>query len=150
MIIRRAREGDVSELADMSLQFLTSELAYDRNLHVPSKEEFYNFWIRTLDNQRNVVLVAEEEELLGYVYGWFMRDFFLFKESRAYISDLFVKPEFRGNGVGSSLLTHIIDVFRKGGVRFVYADVYCRNTSALGFWKKNGFDVESFTLVRQL
>ena len=150
MIIRRANQKDIPELVDMSLQLLTSELAYDENLRIPSEEEFHNFWTRTINNKRNVVLVAEETELVGYIYGWFMKNFFLFREPRGYISDLFVKPSFRGRGVGSSLLSEIIKVFQKNGVTFVYVDVYSGNSSALEFWKKKGFEVESFTMVRKL
>ncbi len=150
MIIRDANKNDVRELVQMSLELITSELDYDRNLRIPSEDELYNFWNRIINSRRHMVLVAEKEELMGYAYGWFMRDYFIFRKQRAYLSDVFVKQNFRGMGVGSSLVNELLKVFRENGVKFVYVDVYSRNTHTLKFWKKNGFEVESFTLVREL
>lgn len=150
MIVREAEVKDISELVDMSVQLLTYELFYDENLRKPSENELYDFWNRTVNNKRCVVLVAEKKNLVGYVYGWFMRDYFIFRKPRAYISDLFVKPEFRRRGIGTLLVNELLKYFRENGVKFVYVDVYSRNDSALRFWEKNGFDTESVTLVKKL
>jgi len=55
---------------------------------------------------------------------------------------IIVKKGFRGKGIGSILLRKCIRAARKLGIENVFAEVAATN-SAIGFFKKNGFEIKS-------
>ena len=67
-----------------------------------------------------------------------------------YLEDLYVKPEFRGNGVGKGLLKKIIETAKErdcGRVEWVVLDW---NTPAIEFYKKLGAEEMKDWLVYRL
>jgi GNAT superfamily N-acetyltransferase len=55
-----------------------------------------------------------------------------------HLEDLFVRPEFRGKGIGKALLTHIAAIaVAEGCARFQW-DVLEWNTPAIGFYEQMG------------
>jgi diamine N-acetyltransferase len=60
-----------------------------------------------------------------------------------YLEDLFVRPEFRGHGIGKALLQHLAALaLEKGCTRFVW-QVLDWNTPSLEFYKAHGARVMS-------
>jgi RimJ/RimL family protein N-acetyltransferase len=51
-------------------------------------------------------------------------------------------PEFRGQGLGSKLLSAVLDHAKKFGLEKVELNVYTSNTSAIALYKKFGFEQE--------
>jgi GNAT superfamily N-acetyltransferase len=66
-----------------------------------------------------------------------------------YLEDLFVRPEFRGHGIGKSLLLHLVQIAKKRACgRFEWA-VLDWNTPAIGFYKKLGAKpMDEWTIFR--
>jgi ribosomal protein S18 acetylase RimI-like enzyme len=65
------------------------------------------------------------------------------------ISDLYVSDSLRGQKVGSRLAVMAVDALRAQQVHSIEVQVLQRNTCALAFWQKQGFDAE-LTQVRLL
>jgi putative acetyltransferase len=51
-------------------------------------------------------------------------------------------PEFRGQGLGSKLLSAVLDHAKKFGLEKVELNVYTSNTPAVALYKKFGFEQE--------
>jgi GNAT superfamily N-acetyltransferase len=66
-----------------------------------------------------------------------------------YLEDLFVRPEFRGHGIGKSLLLHLVEVAKKRKCgRFEWA-VLDWNTPAIEFYKRLGArTMDEWTIFR--
>lgn len=64
-----------------------------------------------------------------------------------YIEDLFVSPEFRGRGVGKTLLDHVIAIGVKERVSKVEWYVNNANADALQFYKKMGARVLDYKSI---
>ena len=66
-----------------------------------------------------------------------------------YLEDLFVRPEFRGRGIGKSLLLHLAQIARKRKCgRFEWA-VLDWNTPAIGFYRRLGAKpMDEWTIFR--
>ena len=81
-----------------------------------------------------LVAVAEApERIIGYVIYWQVHD-------EVQINNIAVHPEFRGLGVGESLLKIVLERLRAEGVRFVSLEVRVSNTPARSLYKKLGFE----------
>ncbi|KAI3990856.1 hypothetical protein MKX01_006359 [Papaver californicum] len=63
------------------------------------------------------------------------------KVDRVYIMTLGVLAPYRGIGIGTKLLNHVIDLSSKQNVAEVYLHVQTNNDDALNFYKKFGFEV---------
>lgn len=94
-----------------------------------------------LDNEEDPVIVAECE---GRIIG------FLVLRIEGYggplcgmLDEFLVLPEYRGQGIGKSMLTMAIDILRSEGIRTLLCSAGCKNDFAHEFLPRNGFQVVS-------
>lgn len=122
MNIRPYREQDYREVLGIYAQSKLDELRFERTQFalLPLEEDR----VRHLGLFESTIYVYEEDEILGYgaIYD---------TEIRA----LFVKPDGRGRGIGSSLLKFLLT--RLSGT--VSLNVVKSNTPALHLYSKHGF-----------
>jgi GNAT superfamily N-acetyltransferase len=132
--IRGATEDDVPLLLS-----LIKELAeYERLSHeVVATEEMLR---GSLFGERRVA-----EALLGYLgddpagFALFFHNFSTFLgRPGIYLEDLYVRPEFRGAGVGRALLVHLAGLARERGCGRLEWSVLDWNEPAIGFYKGIG------------
>ncbi len=91
--------------------------------------------------KREVTLLAEEDgEPLGFTLA---RP----REGVGYVSDLYVRPDARGRGVGKVLLAAAVDALHAQGLTHVTLTVDEDNIPARTFYDRLGFSTESRTLV---
>jgi len=88
-------------------------------------------WIR--DPQDDIILVAKYgEKLVGMCLVHTLRDF-------AYCSVLFVHKDYRGKGVGSTLIHTVIEKLKKTGIPGFGLLVEEENIDSQAFYEKFGF-----------
>lgn len=63
--------------------------------------------------------------------------------SVAEIAEFYVRPEYRGAGVGTRAVELLLEEHRRRGTHLVEAAVLVRNNRARGFWERLGFLVRS-------
>ncbi|XP_076961111.1 uncharacterized protein LOC143637656 [Bidens hawaiensis] len=61
--------------------------------------------------------------------------------ARVYIMTLGVLAPYRGLGIGTQLLNHVLDLSSKENVSEVYLHVQTNNEDAINFYKKFGFEI---------
>jgi ribosomal protein S18 acetylase RimI-like enzyme len=97
-----------------------------------------------LEATESLVLLAEAEEPIGYLYAqfqirpasWARLELHVF-----YIHHLVVAPKHRHHGAGTALLSEALKVARARGIKRVELDVWSFNSEAKRFWSKHGFNV---------
>jgi len=95
------------------------------------------------------VVIAEcDGAAAGYALFFHNYSTFLCKRG-LYLEDLFVRPAFRGRGVGKQLLSHLAKIaVDRGCARFEWA-VLDWNESAIGFYRSLGAELmDSWTVMR--
>jgi len=74
------------------------------------------------------------------VLRWLMK--FDLKENEFYISNIGVDEKYRGKGIGTQLIKHIISEQQRKGTGKVYLDVEANNTNAKRLYESMGFKIE--------
>jgi len=86
------------------------------------------------------VAETEDKEIIGYA-TWFYT-YFTWSGKGMYIDDLFVKPEYRGTGIGKMLLNKIIDLARESKCHKLRWQVSWWNKPAIEFYEKMGAEID--------
>jgi GNAT superfamily N-acetyltransferase len=143
--IREAAEEDVS----LILAFIRELAEYERLAHeVVATEETLR---ESLFGERRVA-----EVLLGYVddepaaFALFFHNFSTFLgKPGIYLEDLFVRPRFRGAGLGRAMLSRLARLARERGCGRLEWWVLDWNEPAIGFYKGLGAEpMDDWTVYR--
>jgi ribosomal-protein-alanine N-acetyltransferase len=82
-----------------------------------------------------VVIVHEpDQRVAGYIIYWQIRD-------EVQITNIALHPDFRGRGIGETVLTVILKEVSGKGATFVTLEVRSSNTPAVSLYRKLGFKV---------
>ncbi|WP_425298950.1 GNAT family N-acetyltransferase [Rhizobium sullae] len=75
-------------------------------------------------------------ELDRNVVGWSARE-----SSPNYVSDLWVKPDHQGRGIGQALLLHLCDIMAAQGHVKARLDTHAKNSEAIRLYERCGFTI---------
>ncbi len=133
IVIRKATDDDIPAIFG-----LIQELAiYENGLHKVknSVEQMY------AEKDFFKCYVAENNgEIIGMSLYYFV--YYTWVGKALYLDDLFVKEEYRGNGVGKKLMRKMMDVAREEKCHRLRLQVLNWNSSAIEFYKKSGFNID--------
>jgi GNAT superfamily N-acetyltransferase len=85
----------------------------------------------------DVVIARIGAEAVGFAVWFFTYSTFLGRRG-LYLEDLFVKPEWRGRGIGRALLLHLADIANERGCGRMEWSVLNWNEPAIGFYRSLG------------
>lgn len=85
------------------------------------------------------LVVVHNDEIIGFASYYFA--YFSWTGKFIYLDDLYVKENFRGQGIGSALMQNIFDLGRKNNCKKVRWQVSNWNSDAIEFYKKLGAEV---------
>ena len=104
--IRKANIEDV----ELVLQFIKELADFEKLLHtVTATTELLKETIFGKDSNVEVAIAELDNQAVGFVLYFFNFSTFVGKKG-LYIEDLYVKPEFRGKGIGKSLLKYTAEI----------------------------------------
>ena len=138
-IIRDIQKGDLKVV----YQMLQELVEYDKILEKfnLTEEEMYNYlFSKKFPWACLVVENLFDNSLKGfllYTFSYINRAFHL--KPQVYIDHLYIKPDYRGFGVGNSLIEELKDRLKEHNVNRV--EVWCMKTNKIGnlFYRKIGF-----------
>lgn len=137
LIIRFAEVDDtadifslINELASYEkLSHLITTSVDELKINLFGKEKFVEILIAEYDNK-----------IVGQAL--FFKNFSTFLgKPGIYLEDLYVKPDFRGKGIGKALLEKIISIAKERNYGRVEWSVLDWNESAIDFYKKMGAEI---------
>lgn len=143
IVIRRARERDVSTIVRLWQELQQANTGYDSRLAVkPSAPSWYEAFMRLqIEHDNAYVVVAEVDGVvMGYAFGQVMQRPTLAEGDCGYVADLCVASTHRGHGIGRRLFQELRSWFHRVGVRHLEVQVVRNNPASQAFWRKMGFD----------
>ena len=145
LIIKKANIKDVPLILS-----LIRELAeYEKLLHdvIVTEKELKKYLFGT-KKYAEVLIAYFENAPVGMALFFHNYSTFVGKPG-IYLEDLYVKPEYRGKGIGKGLLIELIKIANKRNCGRVEWAVLDWNQSAIDFYKKLGADnMESWRIFR--
>lgn len=155
MKIKKATLKDIKKILELSIEF---DLEYFKKYKIrdfpPIKDlakQKKRIFEKDLRNKKGVIFVAEESKsYIGYIFTikGIPRDKTL--KSKAYISDLYVKKEFRGKSIAKKLILESERWCKKQNVNEVFIDVNVKNFGAKKLYKKMKFNEMKLRLNKKL
>ena len=133
-MIRNATPEDVP----LVLHFIKELAVYERLAHeVVANEELIRSTLFGEKPSAEVIIAEEDGEPAGFALFFHNYSTFMGRHG-LYLEDLFVKPEFRGRGIGKALLAHLAAIAKERNCgRFEWA-VLNWNEPAIDFYKSLG------------
>ena len=152
IVIRRAKESELRQIRELSIEELRGELDDDELRFVQrAKEEFgkrLDVILTRSGNEFYVAQVGTDEEMAGYVwFGVSQRPFS--GTEVGWIYDILVLPEYRGRGIGEALLRHALKVSKERGFAQTGLMVNSKNKTAWSLYEKLGFQTEYRIMKRK-
>lgn len=138
----RAREGDLSEVIHLWEQLMDEHAEFDEHFRRRPLARLYlrHSFSSQLNQPDYVLLVVRwKRKPVGFLSAQILRAP-LFQESRlGQVVDLYVQPEWRGQGVGKALVNCVMEWFRAMQIEQVDLNVAVRNDRGVSFWEREGF-----------
>ncbi len=133
--IRAAVESDFEQIVNLFKEFAAFEKVPERMLNSVErmnieKDLFHCFVAETTD-----------KIIVGYVTYFF--GYFTWCGKALYMDDLYVKPEYRGQKIGSTLIRHVFSYAKESHCHKVRWQVSKWNDPAIAFYKSLGAVLES-------
>ena len=135
MIIQEMKKEHTDEVFQMMKVFYSSP-AVSTN----GSDEIFMSDIQNCINDNPFLegyVFAEQDKIMGYAMA--AKSFSTeFGKPCVWIEDIYIKPDYRGKGIGSQFLDYIEQKYRDSILRL---EVEEDNTAAVHIYKKSGFDV---------
>jgi ribosomal protein S18 acetylase RimI-like enzyme len=140
--VRLAAPGDAALLLEMMTEFYAeTRFSLDRDRAAEAFE-------RLLEDERlgRAWILSQDGAPAGYVVltlGFSME----FHGRDGFVDDLFIRPEFRGIGLGRAAMVAVREACSSLGVRAVHLEVDPENRAATGLYRKFGFAMRPLRLM---
>lgn len=132
--LRSATESDAGTIAALIRELAVYERLEHEALATPEMLRKHLFGER-----RHAEAVIAEADGQAVGFALFFQNFSTFRcQPGIYLEDLYVKPEFRGHGVGKALLAHLASLAVERGCGRLEWTVLDWNTPAIGFYQSLG------------
>jgi len=133
--IREATESDFPQIVDLFKEFAEFEKLPEKMTNsverMEKEKEYFNCYVaETIDFK-----------IIGYVSYFF--SYYTWIGKSLYMDDLYVKPEYRANGIGTQLIRKLIEFAEKTNCHKLRWQVSSWNKPAIDFYKKIGADIDS-------
>ncbi len=143
MRLRRAEPKDLAKLTQLMLAFSIEALAPLETQHIEGAAEPL-----LTENPLGVILVAQDEELLGYLvmsFGWGIES----GGKEALIDEVYISPSARNQGLGSALADLAIQNAKENGVRAIFLETEKPNDRVRNLYSRLGFEQEDSVWLRK-
>jgi phosphinothricin acetyltransferase len=134
-LIRLAQESDIQQMHSIYNYYVdNSSVTFD--YETPELHEFSKKITHLLEKYP-VLIYEEKGSISGYAYAS------LFREKKAYQwtveTTIYLKPDVRGNGIGTMLYSKLISILQQQKFRIALAVITIPNEESIKFHRKLGF-----------
>jgi ribosomal-protein-alanine N-acetyltransferase len=120
------------KIQEMQISDLGQVMAIEKmSFRTPWKKSFFEYDLKRKGG--NCLVAKENDEIFGYADAWLVGD-------EMHLANLAVTTQHRQQGIGSVLLTKIIEIAKTNKCRYVLLEVRVSNINAKKFYEKFGFN----------
>jgi len=146
--VRKANINDLGDIQNLNNSLFELEYNnYDDTLKLgwPLEEEGEEYFKDMIEN--NIVYVAETNgKIIGYLAGSISEQISYIIETFAELDNMCVNEEYRRYGVGTLLMNEFKKYCKDNNIENIKVTASAKNTKAIQFYMKNGFEDYNVTL----
>ena len=140
MIIRKAELEDVEQLDMMFAKLLEIDKIYDDNLK--SGLTMHGFFSKRIMDEDVIAFVAfDNDNIIGYVFGYIQKDNKVKVELEAYIESIYIEESKRKTGIGTKLIEQFELEAQNRGVKYIFIDNKVNNLVAHNLYSNLGYNL---------
>ena len=146
--IRKANLQDLSSIQELNNKLFELEYEnFDDTLKVgwPFEEDGKEYFENMINNEIVFVAIAEEK-IVGYLAGSICEQISYIKETFAELDNMFIDDEYRRFGVGTLLINSFKEYCVEKKIQNIKVTASAKNSRAIQFYIKNGFEDYNITL----
>lgn len=133
--ISPAKKDDYPEILAMIKELALFEKAPEKVINTVEQMS------RETDLFRSLVVKNDKSEIIGFALYFFA--YFTWVGKSLYLDDLYVKPDYRNKGIGSSLLKEIFKIAKSENCKRLRWQVLNWNKNAIKLYKKTGAIIDN-------
>lgn len=135
---------------DLLTELIMSERKYDDNVKKTYKVN--NYFTTIYDKSYNALICAKHNDIIvGFIYGFLKYEKGNFvKENVGFIDALYVKDEYRKQGIASQLIEEFYKWCDLKNIKYVEIGSFVKNEAAFSLYKKFGFEVTTYYMRKSL
>lgn len=127
--IRKATTDDFEDVYDLIVEFATF-------IKTPEKVKITSEQMISDQHIFNCLIVVHDKEIIGFATYFF--SYYSWSGKAIYLDDLFIRPDYRGQGIGSLVFDHIKEIGEKEDCFKMRWQVSKWNDKAQEFYKRKG------------
>lgn len=137
--IRPPRLAEIEEVIELWAELVRSQRGYGATLVVSGNEDVARQYFGRLLLENGVLVATIDESFAGFVSFELEPDEFDRARRPGVVENLFVRPQHRGQGVGTALLEEAEDALGQRGADTIHLEVLAPNVDAQGFYESRGY-----------
>jgi ribosomal protein S18 acetylase RimI-like enzyme len=113
-------------------------------LSIPQKEAYFDNVLRT--QKETIFCIKKQETIIGFIVLGACRD----RDLSIYCGEIwaiYMHPDLWNQGAGTKAIRHSFDILKREGYTNCSLWVLKENTSAISFYKKEGFEFLDFRIL---
>ena len=146
--IRRANINDLNAVQELNNSLFELEFNnFDNTLKLgwPFEKDGKEYFEDMIKNE--IVFVAEvEEKIVGYLAGSICEPISYITESFAELDNMCIDDEYRRFGIGTLLINEFKKYCKEKNIQNIKVTASAKNSRAIQFYMKNGFEDYNLTL----
>lgn len=142
MVIRKFIKEDLPQVLELCREVREHHINVLHGYFTEQNDEYEQLgFLQSLDDDKQIALVAaDEDEVCGYLLAEHRHLPYLVKGNIVHISNLGVKKEKRGQGIGKKLMAEIFEMCQAWDIDAIRVDVFNKNVGAYNFYEQYGFE----------
>lgn len=147
--IQVADTDDADAVVEMWLALADGQRKYGSHIPAePNRTQIRESVLRHITGDQ--LLLARADQLCGFVMFTVEQGSFEQDVTRGIVENLFIRPNFRGDGIGSELLSRAEQRLSDRGVGTIALHVMADNDRAREFYRVRGYDPQRLELEKSI
>ena len=152
IIIRKANMEDLKDIQTLNNKLFELEYYnFDDTLKLnwPFENESTEYFKNMIENE--IVFIAElDKNIIGYLAGSISEEVSYITQSFAELDNMYVEDKYRRIGVGTLLIDEFKKYCKEENIQNIKVTASAKNSRAIKFYMKNGFEDYNVTLKMKI
>ncbi len=148
--IELASRDDLDTLADLWVDLARDQRRYESAVRPEANREAMRETLGAYLVNDGLLVARLDGTIVGFVSVSIERGTLELDTTRGLLSNIYVRPAYRGRGIGTALLEAAEDSLAERGVDTMLLEVMAENEAARRFYRRHGYDEFRVSMSRSL